>query len=78
MQGLQVGWSDWYPYYLDCQWVDVTDKPLGNYNLYIETNPASAGAKRIKELDYSNNKVTIDLSCSGCSPERCNFGKCLS
>lgn len=38
-QGIQVGWADWYPSVLDCQWIDVTDLPPGPYVLHVFWNP---------------------------------------
>lgn len=39
IQGIQVGWTDWYPYWLDCQWIDVTGLELGPYILDVIVNP---------------------------------------
>ena len=72
-QGLQAGWSDLYPYSMDCQWVDITSLPAGDYTLRIEVNPmprAPLNAQRnFIEANYSNNvvlqPVTI-LEPAGC------------
>eukprot|EP01087_Luapelamoeba_hula_P015537 TRINITY_DN4655_c0_g1_i1.p1 TRINITY_DN4655_c0_g1~~TRINITY_DN4655_c0_g1_i1.p1 ORF type:complete len:350 (-),score=9.82 TRINITY_DN4655_c0_g1_i1:78-1127(-) len=70
-QGLQVGWADWYPYWLDCQWLDITDLPLGDYQLEITANPTHT----IHELNYSNNQVIIPLRCRNtCVHGVCDFG----
>ena len=37
-QGISVGWADVYDKGLDCQWLDVTDVPAGNYTLEVEIN----------------------------------------
>ena len=37
-QGISVGWLDVYDRFLDCQWIDVTGVPYGDYTLRIEVN----------------------------------------
>jgi len=54
-QGIQRGWSDVYGSGLDCQWVDVTDVPAGDYTLRISINPE----RLIQEGDYTNNTADI-------------------
>ncbi len=49
--GLSVGWGDVYASDLDCQFVDVTDEPSGEYILTVRVNPQ----RYVKELDYTNN-----------------------
>jgi hypothetical protein len=39
-QGISVGFADLYPAFLDCQWIDVTDVPAGDYRLHVVWNPA--------------------------------------
>jgi hypothetical protein len=56
-QGIQRGWSDIYGAGLDCQWVDVTDVPPGDYMLRIEINPDRV----IVEGDYGNNVATVPV-----------------
>lgn len=59
-QGLQVGYADLYPRELDCQWVDVTDVPPGDYVLRVHFNPDAL----LEDDDLTNNEafvgVTID------------------
>ena len=37
-QGISVGWGDVYGSYLDCQWLDITDVPAGNYLIEVVIN----------------------------------------
>ncbi|KAL6049644.1 UapC protein [Balamuthia mandrillaris] len=70
-QGIQAGWADIYPASLDCQWIDVTDLPLGDYVLELVTNPLQL----IHESNYDNNKVTFDIQCDPpCVHGQCDFG----
>jgi len=50
-QGISAGWADAYGTSLDCQWIDITDLPSGNYSLRITVNPD----RIINELSYENN-----------------------
>jgi CDP-diacylglycerol--glycerol-3-phosphate 3-phosphatidyltransferase len=52
-QGLDAGCYDIYPYYLGCQYVDVTDVPDGTYNLRVTVDPLG----RIAEEDETNNVI---------------------
>ena len=56
-QGIQRGWSDVYSSGLDCQWVDITDVPEGDYTLRISINPDRV----IQEADYTNNTAEIPV-----------------
>ena len=56
-QGISKGWSDSYGSGLDCQWVDVTGVPEGDYFLDVEIN----GARRYPELHYDNNAARIPV-----------------
>ncbi len=47
-QGLHVGWEDVYPNDIDCQWVDITGVPAGNYLLKVAVNTAGY----LPESDY--------------------------
>ncbi|MGA9525920.1 MAG: lysyl oxidase family protein [Myxococcaceae bacterium] len=49
--GLSVGWGDIYHSNLECQFVDVTDVPSGEYDLTVRVNPQRV----VLESDYSNN-----------------------
>ena len=37
-QGISVGWGDVYGAYLDCQWLDITGVPSGNYFIEVVIN----------------------------------------
>ena len=57
-QGISVGWQDIYGSYLDCQWLDVTGVPAGNYLLRVTINPDGI----LTESDYSNNAATVPVT----------------
>jgi hypothetical protein len=57
-QGISPGWSDVYDRSLDCQWVDVTDVPAGDYVLRLTANPEFV----FEESDYSNNSVDVPVT----------------
>ena len=57
-QGISVGWEDVYGANLDCQFVDVTDLPDGEYKLCITLNPSG----RLQETDLTNNKACLDFT----------------
>ena len=56
-QGIQAGWSDVYSNNLDCQWLDITGIPGGDYLLQVEVNPDRA----FEEADFANNVATIPV-----------------
>jgi hypothetical protein len=58
LQGLSPGWSDTYDHTLDCQWIDVTGVPAGNYTLRITVNPVG----RYSESDRSNNSSEVPVT----------------
>ena len=66
-QGVQVGWADWYPGTLDCQWIDVTDVPPGDYLLHVFWNPD----RLMPETTLDDNAGTIEITIpapSGAAP----------
>lgn len=56
-QGISVGCWDSYLHDIDCQWIDITDVPAGQFKLKITVNPEF----RVAETNYSNNAVLCDL-----------------
>jgi len=56
-QGISPGWADLYGSPLDCQWVDVTGVPAGDYTLEVEINADRA----IPESDYANNLTAVPV-----------------
>ncbi|XP_049880700.1 lysyl oxidase homolog 2 [Pectinophora gossypiella] len=72
-QGISVNCSDVYQYNIDCQWVDVTDVPLGEYTFKVAVNPHA----RVAEQRFDNNAARCRLQLSdsyarvyGCTLER--------
>ncbi|HJQ64969.1 MAG TPA: lysyl oxidase family protein [Gemmatimonadales bacterium] len=65
-QGVSAGWYDLYSRDLDCQWVDITDLPDGDYVLQAETNPKRRnGRRRVREDNYTDNVIQVGLRITG-------------
>ncbi|XP_053287044.1 lysyl oxidase-like 5a [Pleuronectes platessa] len=60
-QGLGPGCYDTYHANIDCQWIDITDVPPGNYILKVTVNPSQL----VQESDFSNNEVLCDITYTG-------------
>ncbi|XP_026230088.1 lysyl oxidase-like 5b isoform X2 [Anabas testudineus] len=60
-QGLSPGCHDIYAANIDCQWIDITDVPPGNYILKVTVNPNF----HVLESDFSNNIVRCDITYTG-------------
>uniref|UniRef100_W5M8Q8 Lysyl oxidase homolog n=1 Tax=Lepisosteus oculatus TaxID=7918 RepID=W5M8Q8_LEPOC len=60
-QGLGPGCYDTYNANIDCQWIDITDVPPGNYVLKVTVNPNF----QVQETDFSNNVVRCDITYTG-------------
>ncbi|CAB1326757.1 unnamed protein product [Coregonus sp. 'balchen'] len=60
-QGLSPGCHDTYAANIDCQWIDITDVPVGKYVLKVTVNPSY----HVQESDYSNNVVRCDVIYTG-------------
>ncbi len=56
--GMQAGWADVYSQNLDCQFVDVTGVPAGNYYLQMTVNPDAL----LTEADLANNTVLVPVN----------------
>jgi hypothetical protein len=56
-QGISPGWTDVYDRSLDCQWIDVTDVPPGDYKLRVTVNPDFS----FEEANYGNNQAEIPV-----------------
>lgn len=50
------------PASVDCQWIDVTNVPNGQYLLKVNVNAPDENGERLAELDYSNNEHTIPVT----------------
>jgi hypothetical protein len=57
-QGIQAGWSDLYGNALDCQWLDITDIPRGNYQIRVTLNPG----RTFEEITLENNSATVPVT----------------
>lgn len=62
-QGLALGWSDTYEANLDCQWIDVTGVPPGEYTLRMEVNlpPPGKAHSTLVERRYDNNVLELPV-----------------
>ncbi|XP_051264609.1 lysyl oxidase-like 5b [Dicentrarchus labrax] len=60
-QGLSPGCHDIYAANIDCQWIDITDVPPGNYILKVTVNPNF----HVLESDFTNNIVRCDIIYTG-------------
>jgi hypothetical protein len=56
-QGITSGWADVYDNTLDCQFLDITDVPAGDYTLRLTVNPDGL----FDESDTSNNSATVPV-----------------
>ncbi len=60
-QGVSAGCFDVYHNSLQCQWIDITEVPDGDYELIVTTNPEG----RISETDLDNNSATVSVRLAG-------------
>ena len=64
-QGISAGWEDIYDKSLDCQWLDITGVPGGQYRLRVIVNPDQV----FQESNYANNTVTVVVTLPGAAPQ---------
>jgi len=57
-QGILPGWCDVYTNDLDCQWLDITDVPAGNYLLRVFSNTG----RIFQEGSFENDIVTANVT----------------
>ena len=57
-QGIQAGWSDLYGNALDCQWLDITGLPPGDYDLEVTVNPN----RTFEEMSFANNSARVKVT----------------
>lgn len=60
-QGISAGCADIYSSSLDCQWVDVTSVPDGDYRVRVTTNPD----RTFHELSFDNNSAEVEIRIAG-------------
>ena len=60
IQGISMNCGDLYGSYLDCQWVDITGVPGGEYILRQRVNPE----RLVVESDYLNNEISCKIVLS--------------
>jgi hypothetical protein len=57
-QGISKGFADTYDSYLDCQFVDITDVPAGDYLLRVTLNYEHL----LAESDYTNDVTEVQVT----------------
>jgi hypothetical protein len=60
-QGITLGFADTYDSFLDCQFIDITDVPEGEYTLRVTLN----GEHIVAETDYTNNVGEVSVFIPG-------------
>ena len=56
--GIQAGWADIYTQDLDCQFIDITGVPAGEYYLQLTVNPNGL----LAEADLQNNTAYVPVT----------------
>ncbi len=67
-QGIQAGWADVYFSSLNCQFVDITGVPPGNYTLELEVDPEHLIAESNEENNIVQVSIIIPGDCGGPPP----------
>ncbi|MDQ3031147.1 MAG: lysyl oxidase family protein [Myxococcota bacterium] len=57
-QGIRRDAQDVYGGHLDCQWIDITDVPEGDYSMRVRINTEHI----LLETDYANNEVLVPVT----------------
>lgn len=57
-QGISMGWEDIYGKNLDCQWIDITGLPGGEYTLSVTVNAEG----RVYEAGPAPNTVSVPVT----------------
>ena len=57
-QGIQAGRGDIYESNLDCQWIDTTDVPPGEYDLWVMLNTLQI----LPDSDYANDSGMVQVT----------------
>jgi hypothetical protein len=57
MEGLSIGWGDWYGASVAFQWIDITDVPFGNYRFWAFADPNGY----FLETNKGNNSTWTDV-----------------
>jgi hypothetical protein len=63
-QGISVGWADTYDAWLDCQWLDVTDVPAGDYELRLTLDPNHT----LREVSTDDDVVEVPVTLTEPGP----------
>ena len=72
-QGISIGCGDEYDFQTDCNWIDVTTTPPGNYNLLITLNPDNF----VPELDFENNQAQCNITIAKAPYYTIELHKCV-
>ena len=72
-QGLTVGWEDVYDKSLDCQWLDITGIPAGDYILRVVCNPDAI----LHESNLQNNVAEVLITLPSTTPPTNTPPKCV-
>jgi hypothetical protein len=57
LDGISVGWGDWYNWNVAFQWIDITEVPKGTYRISLFADPNDD----FREADENNNSTWTDV-----------------